>query len=121
MVATLDPVIPMPRARASSVKRSMRARPGSIDLAAGELAFRGVVAPFGSATAKLRRIPVLGRLFGARIVGVPFSVTGDWHDPRVQLLSPDAIAGSMLDLLGRALNAPIQLLNPNRPSRQRTP
>jgi hypothetical protein len=94
---------------------------GSIDVAAGELALRGVVAPFGSATAMLRRIPVLGRIFGARIVGIPFSVSGDWHDPRVRPLAPEAIAGSMLDLVSRALNAPIRLLNPLLPSRQRTP
>jgi hypothetical protein len=94
---------------------------GSIDLDAGELALRGVVAPFGSATASLRRIPLLGRLFGARIIGVPFSVSGDWHDPRVRPLGPEAIAGSMLDLLGRFLNAPIQLLNPLLPRRDRLP
>ena len=56
---------------------------GEIDLAAGQLGLRGVVAPFGNVTGALRRVPVVGRLFGARIVGVPFSVSGDWHDPRV--------------------------------------
>ena len=94
---------------------------GEVDLADGQLALRGVVAPFGRATAALRRVPVLGRLFGARIVGVPFSVHGDWHDPRVIPLRPEAIAGTFLDLLSRALNAPIELLNPRRPFRERTP
>jgi hypothetical protein len=94
---------------------------GEVDLVEGQLALRGVVAPFGSATAVLRRIPVFGRLFGARIVGVPFSVSGDWRDPRVSLLGPNAIAGSLLDVLARALNAPIQLLNPLLPSRERAP
>ena len=89
---------------------------GEVDLADGELALRGVVAPFGRATAALRRVPVLGRLFGARIVGVPFSVHGDWHDPRVIPLRPAAIAGTFLDLLSRALDAPIQLLTRAVPS-----
>ena len=85
---------------------------GEVDLEAGHLALRGVVAPFGNVTGALRRVPVVGRLFGARIVGVPFSVSGDWHDPRVTPLGPEAIAGSFVDLLGRALNAPIRLLSP---------
>ena len=85
---------------------------GEIDLDEGRLALRGVVAPFGEATAALRRVPLLGRLFGARIVGVPFSVNGDWRDPRVLPLGPGAIAGSFLDLLTRTLNAPIELLSP---------
>jgi hypothetical protein len=121
VVVTLDPG----RARIDRFTLDSRAlgvgMTGSIDLDAGELALRGVVAPFGSATASLRRIPLLGRLFGARIIGVPFSVSGDWHDPRVRPLGPEAIAGSMLDLLGRFLNAPIQLLNPLLPRRDRLP
>jgi hypothetical protein len=48
-------------------------------------------------------------------------VHGDWHDPRVIPLRPEAIAGTFLDLLSRALNAPIELLNPLRPFRERTP
>ena len=94
---------------------------GEVDLEAGHLALRGVVAPFGNVTGALRRVPVVGRLFGARIVGVPFSVSGDWHDPRVTPLGPEAIAGSFVDLLGRALNAPIRLLSPLIPSRERAP
>jgi hypothetical protein len=39
----------------------------------------------------------------------------------VRPLGPEAIAGSMLDLLGRFLNAPIQLLNPLLPRRDRLP
>jgi hypothetical protein len=94
---------------------------GEVDLEAGHLALRGVVAPFGNVTGVLRRVPIVGRVFGARIVGVPFSVSGDWQDPRVTPLGPEAIAGSFVDLLGRALNAPIQLLRPLIPSRQRPP
>jgi AsmA-like C-terminal region len=94
---------------------------GEVDLEAGHLALRGVVAPFGNVTGALRRVPVVGRLFGARIVGVPFSVSGDWHDPRVTPLGPEAIAGSFVDLLGRALNVPIRLLSPLIPSRERAP
>jgi hypothetical protein len=94
---------------------------GQVDVVDEQLALRGVIAPFGTATAALRRIPLLGRLFGARVLGVPFSVSGDWNDPRVSPLGPEAIAGSLLDLLGSALNAPIQLLNPLLPSRERAP
>jgi hypothetical protein len=94
---------------------------GEIDLVEEQLSLRGVAAPFGNVTGVLRRIPVVGRVFGARIVGVPFSVSGHWHDPRVIPLGPGAIAGSFVDLLGRVLNAPIQLLNPLLPSRERAP
>ena len=94
---------------------------GEIDLAEGQLGLRGVVAPLGNVTGALRRVPVVGRLFGARIVGVPFSVSGDWHDPRVTPLGPEAIAGTFVDLLSRTLNAPIRLLRPLLPSRERAP
>jgi len=95
---------------------------GEIDLDAGQVDLRGVVAPFGQATAAARRIPVFGRLFGgARIVGAPFNVTGDWRDPRVLPLAPSAIAGSLLDLLRATFNAPIELISPLFTSPERAP
>jgi len=93
---------------------------GTVDLAEGQLGLRGVIAPFARTTSALRRVPLVGRLVGSRIIGVPFSVSGDWHDPRVTPLGPEAIAGTLVDVLGWAVNAPIQLLNPFR-SRNRLP
>src|SRR5262249_8591407 len=94
---------------------------GAVDLAEGQVALRGVIAPFSRLTAPLRRIPLVGRLVGGNLVGVPFSASGDWHDPRVTPLGPEAIAGALVDVLGWAVNAPIRLLNPFRPSRDRFP
>ena len=94
---------------------------GTVDIADGQLALRGVIAPFSRATAPLRRLPLVGRLVGGNLVGIPFSVSGDWHDPRVTPLGPEAIAGSLVDVLGWAVNAPIRLLNPFFRSRDRWP
>jgi hypothetical protein len=94
---------------------------GAVDIAEGQLALRGVIAPFSRATAPLRRVPLVGRLVGGNLVGIPFSVSGDWHDPRVTPLGPEAIAGTLVDVLGWAVNAPIRLLNPFRQSRDRLP
>ena len=48
-------------------------------------------------------------------------MTGDWRDPRVLPLGPEAIAGSFVDLLARTLNAPIVLVNPLFTFPERTP
>jgi AsmA-like C-terminal region len=92
---------------------------GEIDVFAERVDMRGIVAPFGDVHDVVRRIPVVGRVLGTRVVGVPLSVTGDLHDPRVVPLAPAAIGDTVVNLLGAVVRTPIDLLDPfvGRPQR----
>jgi hypothetical protein len=85
---------------------------GTIDLAARRLAMNGLVAPFANINAVARRIPIIGRLFDTRVLGIPVSVTGDWRDPTVIPLGPEAVGQSLVNLMSATFRAPIQLLDP---------
>jgi hypothetical protein len=85
---------------------------GTIDLAARRLDIHGLVAPFANINAVARRIPWVGRVFDTRLVGIPVSVTGDWRDPAVVPLGPEAVGQSLLNLMGATFKAPIELLDP---------
>jgi hypothetical protein len=85
---------------------------GTIDLAERELAMHGLVAPFANIHEVARRIPIVGRAFETRIVGIPVSVTGDWRDPTVVPLGPEAVGQSLVNLMGATFKAPVELLDP---------
>ena len=57
-------------------------------------------------------IPILGAMFSTRLVGIPVSVTGDWRDPTVVPLGPEAVGQSLVNLMGATFRAPIELLDP---------
>ena len=67
----------------------------------------------------MQHVPIIGGIFGARVVGIPVSVTGDLDDPRVVPLGPAAIGQSVVNLLGAVVKTPIDLLDPfvGRPDR----
>jgi hypothetical protein len=85
---------------------------GEIELTDRTLAIHGLVAPFANINAVARRIPILGPIFNARLVGIPVSVTGDWRDPTVVPLGPEAVGQSLVNLMGATFRAPIELLDP---------
>ena len=85
---------------------------GEIDLAAGQLDMQGVVAPFGGIRGTMRYVPILGRIFGSRAVGIPLRVRGDLRDPQVVPLGPAAIGQSMVNMLSGMMKAPVELLDP---------
>jgi hypothetical protein len=91
---------------------------GTIDLAAHRLDIRGLVAPFANINAVARRIPILGPIFNTRLVGIPVSVTGDWRDPTVVPLGPEAVGQSLLNLMSATFRAPVELLDPFLGSRE---
>ena len=64
---------------------------GEIDIPGGQVDMRGIVAPFNRIQGVLEHVPIIGRIFGARVIGIPLSVTGDLDDPRVVPLGPAAI------------------------------
>ncbi|MGH2611170.1 MAG: hypothetical protein ACRDHF_18980, partial [Tepidiformaceae bacterium] len=67
---------------------------------------------FANINAVARRIPILGAMFNTRLVGIPVSVTGDWRDPTVVPLGPEAVGQSLVNLMGATFKAPIELLDP---------
>jgi hypothetical protein len=85
---------------------------GDIELTSRTLAVNGLVAPFANINAAARRIPILGPVFSTRLVGIPVSVTGDWRDPTVVPLGPEAVGQSLVNLMAATFKAPIELLDP---------
>ena len=80
---------------------------------------RGIVAPFNRIQEVMQHVPIIGGIFGARVVGIPVSVTGDLDDPRVVPLGPAAIGEGLVNLLRAVVKTPIDLLDPfvGRPDR----
>jgi hypothetical protein len=85
---------------------------GDIELTSRTLAVNGLVAPFANVNAAARRIPILGPIFSTRLVGIPVRVTGDWRDPTVVPLGPEAVGQSLVNLMAATFKAPIELLDP---------
>ena len=85
---------------------------GEIDIPSGQVDMHGIVAPFNRVQGVLQHVPIVGRIFGARVVGIPLSVTGDMDDPRVVPLGPAAIGQSVVNLLGAVIKTPIDLIDP---------
>ncbi len=85
---------------------------GDIDLVTEQVSMRGLAAPFNYVHTVLRNVPVVGRLFGRRLVGIPISVTGDMRDPTVLPLGAQAVGDGLVNLLSATFQAPIDLLDP---------
>jgi hypothetical protein len=94
---------------------------GEIDVPAGRIHVNGIVAPFGRLHGVAQHVPIVGQLFGTRVVGIPVSITGDLHDPRVVPLGPAAIGESVVNLLGAVVKMPVDLLDPFVGRLQRAP
>jgi hypothetical protein len=85
---------------------------GEIDFPGERVAMRGVIAPFNRVQSAMQHVPLIGSIFGARVVGIPVSVTGDLRDPRVVPLGPAAVGQSVVNLLGAVVRMPVDLLDP---------
>ena len=85
---------------------------GDIDIVGERVELRGLVAPFGRVEGVVQRIPILGRIFGANVVGIPVSVRGDLHDPLVVPLGPAAVGQSVVDLMSAIVKAPVEIFDP---------
>jgi hypothetical protein len=81
---------------------------GEIRLADGGMALTGVALPIVNVIA--RRVPLLGNLIRDPIIGIPFSVSGDVANPRVDRVGPTAVAGALVRTLQSVVSLPVQLL-----------
>ncbi len=85
---------------------------GEVDVPARQIDMRGIVAPFNRIQQVMQHVPIVGGIFGARVLGIPVSVTGDLDNPRVVPLGPAAIGESLVNLIGAVVKTPIDLLDP---------
>lgn len=94
---------------------------GEVDFPGERVYMHGVVAPFNRVQGVMQHVPLIGGIFGARVVGIPFSLTGDLRDPLVVPLGPAAVGQSVVNLLGAVVKTPIDLLDPIAERLKRAP
>jgi len=81
---------------------------GDVGLRDRQVALTGVALPIVNTI--LRNVPIVGRVVGDPIVGIPISVTGDIGDPQVSRIGAGAIAGGLVNTLQAVVSLPVQLL-----------
>ena len=94
---------------------------GEVDVPAGQIDVHGIVAPFNRISRVVQHVPIVGQIFGTRVVGIPVSITGDMRDPRVVPLGPGAIGQNLVHLMGAVVKTPVDLLDPFVGRLQRAP
>ncbi|MCU0559862.1 MAG: AsmA-like C-terminal region-containing protein [Desulfobacterales bacterium] len=85
---------------------------GKINLLEDTLQLFVVVSPFKTFDRIIRAIPLIGYLFGGRLVAVPVQASGALEDPEVVPMHPAALGESILDMVGRALLLPVRIIQP---------
>jgi len=89
---------------------------GEVDIATRESDLNVLVAPFRTADAVVRRIPVFGYILGGRLVSIPVKVTGDIARPKISPLAPSAVGSVILGIAERALKFPVKMFSPFFPA-----
>ncbi len=94
---------------------------GEIGLADGSIALQGLVAPLDTIHRVLRRVPVVGRVFGTSLVVVPLSISGTANDPEVKVLPAAAVAATLINLMTSTFLVPVNVFEPTAGRSQRAP
>jgi len=81
---------------------------GEVGLRDRQVALTGIALPIVNTI--LRNVPIVGRVVGDPIVGIPISVSGDIADPKVSRIGAGAIAGALVNTLQAVVSLPVQLL-----------
>jgi hypothetical protein len=88
---------------------------GTIDLDHMDADMTVLVAPLKTVDSVISKVPLLGKAIGGKgsaIVAFPVKIKGQIKDPKVTVLSPDAVGGAMIDLVKNTLMLPFQILSP---------
>jgi len=85
---------------------------GYIELGSRQCKLTVLVAPFSMLTQFVRKVPIIGYVFGGAFTSVPVSVSGDFGDPRVVPLGPQAVGSELAGIFTRAFNLPGKLFAP---------
>jgi uncharacterized protein YhdP len=85
---------------------------GEADLIDKTLNLKVMVAPLKTVDAIVKAIPLVRDVLGGNLVVVPLSVTGPFHDPKAEVLSPSAIESELLRIMKRTLQLPLRIIDP---------
>ncbi len=85
---------------------------GEMDMASRTMNLTMLVSPLTSIDWIISHTPILGKILKGTLVAIPVSVRGPLGDPAVVPLSPRAVGSRILGILGRALKAPFELIQP---------
>ncbi|MBW1670592.1 MAG: AsmA-like C-terminal domain-containing protein [Deltaproteobacteria bacterium] len=88
---------------------------GTIDLDNMDADMTVLVAPLKTIDTIVSKVPMLGKAIGgkdAAIVAFPVKIKGQIKNPKVTVLSPNAVGGAMIDLVKNTLMLPFNILSP---------
>jgi len=85
---------------------------GTVNLATGETEMIVLVAPFKTVDALVKYTPLIGDWLGGTLVSIPVRVSGPFSDPTVTPLSPSAVGSSLMNLMKKTVNLPVQIVEP---------
>ncbi|MFP4428202.1 MAG: AsmA-like C-terminal domain-containing protein [Desulfovermiculus sp.] len=85
---------------------------GDIDLHEKSLELTVLVAPLKTVDRLMKKIPLISGLTGGNLVTIPVRISGDWDNPKVTPLSPQAVSKELVGLMRRTLKLPLKILNP---------
>lgn len=91
---------------------------GKVYLRSGQVDLTVLVAPFRTLDVLLSNIPLLGYVLTGKsktFLSLPFKVEGDYRQPDVFALPPQAIGKGLLGIVERTLRVPIKLVEPFTP------
>ena len=94
---------------------------GRIDVERKEIDAKGLVSVLMPGDSIIKRIPIVGSIFGGSIVGIPVRITGSLEHPDVTYLSPADVGAELVNIPMRILGLPleaIKLFTPNSGSRK---
>ncbi len=85
---------------------------GKIDYLKDKINMTALIAPLKTVDRLLKKIPLLGRIFGGNLVSVPVGITGKLSDPHIIPMSPKAVSSELLNIMKRTIQLPIDILQP---------
>ncbi len=88
---------------------------GSINLSARTIDTVYLVAPFPSADAVVKKIPLLKDILGGSLLTIPVRVQGPYENPTVTTLPTDQVADELGGMMKRLLGLPFKLIQPILP------
>ena len=85
---------------------------GSVGVDGRDAQLTVLVVPFSRIQWLVRKVPILGYVFGGTLTSIPLGVSGNIHDPRVVPLSATALASQLLGIFERTFKLPGKLVTP---------
>ena len=89
---------------------------GRIDVERKEIDAKGLVSVLMPGDSIIKRIPIVGSIFGGSIVGIPVRITGSLEHPDVTYLSPADVGAELVNIPMRILGLPLEAIRLFTPS-----